>query len=68
MEIKHEVISRPRYGADADVCTFYLLEDGHWVAFGNGLINKKNGLMSVTSCTYTPAKGELDRYVRDYNE
>lgn len=68
MEIKHEVISKPRYGSDIDVCTFYLLENNNWVAFGNGTINKKSGLMSITVCTYTPAKLELEAYVRNCNE
>lgn len=68
MEIKHEVISRPKYGADADICTFYLLENNHWIAFGNGIIYKESGLMQVISCTCTSAKKALDEYVRDYNE
>lgn len=71
MEIKHEIIPKAHSPAglnSASICTFYLLEDNHWVAFGNGIINKESGLMRILSCTYTPAKLELEKYVRDYNE
>jgi len=71
MEIKHEVIPKANgpVGLDsANICTFYLLENNHWIAFGNGIIYKESGLMQVISCTHTPAKKALDEYVRDYNE